>query len=64
MKRVINDIGSFIDILYFDVFQILEFLTNDLTPMTSLLMGSLVMRNILAINHHLTYKCHLKVIVE
>lgn len=35
VKRVIIDIGSSADILYFDVFQKLGLLTNDLTFMTS-----------------------------
>lgn len=35
VKRVIIDIDSFVDILYFDTFQKLVLLTNDLTPITS-----------------------------
>ena len=39
VKRIMIDIGSSIDILYFDTFQKLEISTNDLTPMAPLLMG-------------------------
>lgn len=39
VKRIMIDIGSSIDIPYFDAFQKLEISTNDLTPMAPLLMG-------------------------
>lgn len=38
VKRVIIDTGNSIDILYFDTFQKLKLLTDNVTPMTSSLM--------------------------
>lgn len=39
VKRVMIDIGSFANILYLNTFKKFRLLANDLTPMTSLLMG-------------------------
>lgn len=38
VKRVMIEIGSFTNMLYFNVFQKLKLLTNDFTPITSLLI--------------------------